>query len=492
MKRIRGKHTIPILLIAIQVGMLVFFAYFRYADGDEGFYLSAAREVANGRLLYADFFYPQMPYLPYIYSALANHGFMTLYLSRMISVIAGIFTTVLLYLILLRLTDNRRAVAILLVLYVFSGLVLTWHSVAKTYAVTDFLMIAAMYLVIKFRNSGNQVYPIICGLALAVAVNVRLVLAPLALVFLAAVAVSDRGFRVRPAISYAVAFVAGSVPALWYFFADPERFYFDNLGFHLMRNPNTAFPGSFFDRLYTAGKLLINPQIIIVLAIAFVSFLVWRRRGALRAREVLLSPGGLSAVVAVVLIIVYLLPNPIMQQYFVQALPFALLAAAPGLGDLLSETDSKKSWLFGRKTATALLAIYIMGSIPYFAVFVGATRDNYRYLTLGNLRKVCASLDPGNHDPIIAELPLFSVLCNKQPVEGVEFLGFQYPLPLKPAEMKHYHLILNDQLKDIIDTGQAAYYIVVNDPPEELQASTNANYDLTGTFDRMKVYRRKS
>ncbi len=492
MKRPLGKYTIPILLIAIQVGMLVFFAYSRYADGDEGFYLSAAQEVANGRQLYSDFFYPQMPYLPYIFSVFSGHGFATLYLSRMLSVLAGVLTTVLLYLILLRFTDNRRVINILLAVYIFSGLVLTWHSVAKTYGMTDFLLMAAMYLVIRFRESENWISPVICGLILAVAVNVRLVLAPLALVFLLAVAFPGRGFRLRSAITYTVAFLAGSIPAIWYFVSDPERFYFDNLGFHFIRHPGSSFPGSIFDRLMTIGKMLINPQIVMVLALAVAAFLVWRRRESVHVRDIFQRPAGLSAVVAVVLIAVYLLPDPIMQQYFVQALPFALLASAPGLGILITKAESGKSWWSGRRAVTALLTVYILGSIPYFAIFVGSMREQYRYLRLDNLQKVCASMDKDNHAPILAELPLFSVLCNKPPVQGLEFLGFEYPLPLDQEKMKHYHLVINDQIKDILDTGRAAYYIVVNDPPEELQASTTANYDLTGIFDRMKVYRRKS
>jgi 4-amino-4-deoxy-L-arabinose transferase-like glycosyltransferase len=492
MNRASGKHIIPLLLIAVQVGMLILFAFTRYADPDEGFYLSAAREVANGKQLYSDFFYPQMPYLPHMLSPFAGHGFLTFYLSRMVSVAAAVFTTLLFYLLLLRLTEDRRAINALMLLYVFSGLVLTWHSVAKTYAVTDFLMMAAMYLVIKFRDTEKSLYPLMCGLAMAIAVNVRLVLAPLALVFLIAVAVLARQSRMRHTISYIVAFVAGSIPAVVQFIHDPGRFYFDNLGFHLIRNPGVSFPETIFDRLFTIGKLLINPQIIVVLALAIAAFLAWRRREAVRALNLFSSPTGLCAIVAVVLIAVYLVPNPIMQQYFVQALPFALLASATGLGYFLSNAGSKKSWLFGRKAATVLLAIYVLGSIPYFAVFIGAARERDRYLTLHNLQNVCASLDSRDNEPVAAELPLFSVLCDKPAIPGFEFLGFEYHLPLSPQEMKHYHLILDDQLKEVLDTGQAAYYIVVNDPPEELQASTAANYDLTGTFDRMKVYRRKS
>ena len=42
---------------------------------DEGFYMTAGWRVLAGRRLYADFFFPQMPYLPYVEAAvLASPG----------------------------------------------------------------------------------------------------------------------------------------------------------------------------------------------------------------------------------------------------------------------------------------------------------------------------------------------------------------------------------------------------------------------------------
>jgi hypothetical protein len=39
----------------------------RLFDGDEGFYLLAAKSVWHGRVLYRDFFFTQMPLSPYLY-----------------------------------------------------------------------------------------------------------------------------------------------------------------------------------------------------------------------------------------------------------------------------------------------------------------------------------------------------------------------------------------------------------------------------------------
>ena len=153
MVRGRRQHIIIIGLVVIQACLLVFFAFNRLVDGDEGFYLSAAREVSQGRLLYTDFFYPQMPYLPHIFSIFANRGMTTLFMTRLASAAAGVMTTLLFLMVLMRTTDDRRVTGILLAMYVFSGLVISWHSVAKTFAWTDFFLMASLYCLVMFTDT---------------------------------------------------------------------------------------------------------------------------------------------------------------------------------------------------------------------------------------------------------------------------------------------------------------------------------------------------
>jgi hypothetical protein len=57
----------PIFLLSVAVVLSVVFipaARMRFIDGDEGFYLMAARLVSEGKHLYSDFFFPQMPLVP--------------------------------------------------------------------------------------------------------------------------------------------------------------------------------------------------------------------------------------------------------------------------------------------------------------------------------------------------------------------------------------------------------------------------------------------
>jgi hypothetical protein len=51
----------------IYLAALAYYAMVRSIDTDEGYYVSAARLVWEGKVPYRDFFFPQAPLLPYLY-----------------------------------------------------------------------------------------------------------------------------------------------------------------------------------------------------------------------------------------------------------------------------------------------------------------------------------------------------------------------------------------------------------------------------------------
>src|SRR5437016_4568472 len=61
-------ERLALIPIALLLGVvLLVVSRLRLVDGDEGFYLLAAKSVYHGKVLYRDFFYTQMPLLPYVY-----------------------------------------------------------------------------------------------------------------------------------------------------------------------------------------------------------------------------------------------------------------------------------------------------------------------------------------------------------------------------------------------------------------------------------------
>src|SRR5215471_634951 len=63
----RPIWTLPACL-ALQLILFSTLAYSRMIDTDEGLYLLAVKLVAQGKRPYLDFFYQQMPGLPYVYA----------------------------------------------------------------------------------------------------------------------------------------------------------------------------------------------------------------------------------------------------------------------------------------------------------------------------------------------------------------------------------------------------------------------------------------
>jgi len=492
---LNGKsHTALIVgLIAIQVVLLVFFAFFRLVDGDESFYLSAGREVAQGQVVYADFFYPQMPYLPYILSVFAGHGFTSLYLSRLASVLAALCTTLVLAVLLRKITRDDTTTAILLALYVFSGFVIAWHSVAKTYAWADLFLLLSFAGVVYGMEKHRLPLIGLAGGALALAINTRLVLLPIIPVFMYYAMRNFPGKRLLSGVSFLSGAVLCSLPSLALLWQDSNRYFLDNFGFHLMRNPGQVFPETFVERAIVLGKMAINPQVLIVVAI-IVGALMVRRKAAHTTwlKALFASPSGLAAAMAIVITIVYLIPNPIHQQYFVQALPFALLGVAgqteKGWGSLLSFIPAMRRDVVMK----AMLGIYVLGLIPYGVIFVGAVRDSDGNTNMSNMKRISAFLSQAPDSlPILAEHPIIPVLAGKPVCAGAEFLGYEYPLPLDESHKKYYRLITNDELKQMLDNRTASYFVFIDRPDTALVASAEANYEPEASFGRYQVYRRK-
>ena len=173
-----AKLMIVILLLA-HVALLFLFVHNRFIDGDEGFYLAAAREVAFGETPYLDYSYPQMPLLPYIYSPVSDYGFDTLYYARYMSILAATLTSCLLILMLRRQSGSDMSKVISFMLYAFSGLILAWHPTAKTYPWTNFLLVAGLYSAFRFARSQGYAWALLSGIAFGLAANIRLTLYPL-------------------------------------------------------------------------------------------------------------------------------------------------------------------------------------------------------------------------------------------------------------------------------------------------------------------------
>lgn len=491
----RRHRRIAVVLLVIHAALLAIFVFYRIADvNDEGFYLSAAREVASGRMIYSDFFYPQMPYLPYILSPFAGHGMTTIYMSRLATAAAAMATACLFWLLLYRVTADRRVILVLLVFYVISGLVLTWHSVAKTFGWADLFLMASFYFFVKFKAGAASFYLILAAASVALAVHVRLTVLPLAILFLAATMVGAGTKRWKNAGLAAAAMAVASIPMLVILARDSRRFIFDNFGYHLIRVPFDGYGAIVLQKLTTLARLLLNPQTIVLGVIVGTVVVLWWKNGRQdrrTLRAVLTTPRGLAGAVAVTIVIMALVPNPVHQQYFVQAVPFLLLACPAGAEYYVSSSARRRTGFFQRGWMPVFIGVYILGFFAYAAIFVGAVRAQDSHCTLSRVTQIGDYLRniPGD-DRIYAEHPIYAIAADKRIIPGTEFLGIVYRISLSDDDKRYYHLPLAADLWDMLERREASALVVLNYPEPVLADAVDANYHLDYTVDRIKVYRR--
>lgn len=473
--------------------LLLLFVFFRLVDGDEGFYLEAARAVGSGKTPYIDFFYPQMPYLPYILSPFANDGFNSLYESRIVSVLVSLITALLFFRLASRFHNGSKLISVLLVLYLLSGLNISWHSVAKTYAWTDLFLLSGFLASLKYADKNNIKYAMFSGAAVALAVNFRLVLLPLFIVFLLYLILNSTRYYYRGAVAFLVSALAISIPSLVLFLADPQRFYFNNLGFHLMRNPDSGFLISIVQKIVELLKIASNPQTLILAVFFFISlFAWWRTKKNLPILRVFATPVGYTAVIALTLIVVYILPNPVHQQYFVQAVPFVILLLPYGIEKIKEQNIRFPFKLTSGHALKFIFVIYCLGIIPYMVVFFSGRKAHDGSYHINNVRAICDLISQKTTtQKIYSEWAGFAVLSQRQNLDGLEFIGFDYPLPISDSLKRFYHFPVALELAKQIEEKKPAFCIVYDKPQEELRMIISESYQLLKSFKRYHVYELK-
>jgi len=479
-----------ILLLIVHVALLFVFVRNRFIDGDEGFYLSAAREVAFGKTPYIDYCYPQMPLLPYIYSPVSECGFDTLYYARYLSLLATILTAGLMIVMLRQQTANDASVTLAFALYVFSGLILSWHSTAKTYPWTNLLLLAGLFSAFRFSVTRGYGWACLCGAAFGLAANIRLTLLPLILPATIFIAANARERKLRGLAACLIGVLAVSVPSLSLLAQDPQRFLFDNFGFHLIRNPGVGFWQSIPERLFVIGKLVINPQIAIILLVLAASFLSLRReQSPITFKSLFHSRDQFVFLMVGLIVLIHILPNPIHQQYFTQAVPFAVLLIPSGLNYIM---HGRARFRYIAGFVKLACVIYVLGLVPYLAIFLGGIRERDRPHRIGNIQALCSRIDSENLDgPLYSEWPVIPVLSARGSIEGLEFIAYDYGYELTDSEKRHYHLPVSGDINQMLAERVPSFCVVYDAPHPDFHATMYENYELVGSFGKYKLYRRR-
>ncbi len=451
--------------VTLEVLVVGLWATHRGINADEGFYLAAGRHVTEGRRLYSEVFYPQMPYLPWLLACLRQVPISWLALGRLLSVsgaaVAGGILTALAW------AQERRVAPALVIglLYVFSALLINSLAVTKTSGVVNACLMAAFApLALGWARSARWAF--LAGVAAGCAIGVRLPVAPVTLVF---AALAWR-LGTRSLVAFACGGVVASLPWLAVAAAAPDEFWFCNVAFHGLRREISGWSAILLQKGVVLGKWFLLPQHVVVWFLA--AYGCWR------------APQRVwpAALCVVVMATTYAAATPTYLEYMSQFFPFALLTSLPAVAILTRR----------RLLAGALVAVYLIGMYPLFrSPAPGTAMARKRALwDLATVAEVSSYLrqHTARHDLVLSWWEGYPVLSDRPGFVGVGFWESNAAKKLTPTAARRYHVMRREELRATIGRREAAAVVVADGAWEQLRADIGTHYQLAHRIGGVEIH----
>jgi 4-amino-4-deoxy-L-arabinose transferase-like glycosyltransferase len=232
-----------LILVLIVIGVCMFsYTMNNSMMNDEHMYVSAG-VLAQENTIYQDFAYLQMPYLPLIYSAIYKITGTEYYLlyARLFSFLAVFASVIVIYLLGNLITRSFALSLIGVLLYSFNEIIIHSAGFAWNAAPPLLFSLLGIYFFLKKDEHGvvKPLYLFLAGLGIAIAGGIKLYYLIMIIPYFGASlhfrsTSSWRHTLVYSLLPLSAGFLTGLMPALYYFFSDPELFIFNNLGFHAL------------------------------------------------------------------------------------------------------------------------------------------------------------------------------------------------------------------------------------------------------------------
>jgi len=208
---------------------------------DEQMYITASTLVQKN-LLYKDFAFAQMPYLPLFYGLVYKLTGISYYLllGRLISYLFIIISMLLIYLLAYRLSKDRTFSLCLLFVFTLNRITIYVASYSWNAVIPIALSLAGLYaFILSVSETRPKQIGIFCsGFFLALAVGIKLYYAVLLLPFFIVSLLYPTSLRLKKRIIYVLlplvsGIALGLLPALYYLIKDAHNFIFNNFSFHI-------------------------------------------------------------------------------------------------------------------------------------------------------------------------------------------------------------------------------------------------------------------
>jgi hypothetical protein len=334
----------------------------------------------------------------------------------------------------LRRWSSRRLALTAVVLFATTPLGFQWFPTIKTYALSTLLLFTA-YVWAESRSARAW---FVAGLFTGLAIDVRLLFAPVIIVFLV--------YARRNAWRFLVGLAVGLGPSIWAFVIGPGRFINDTLRAQTTRS-HASLPSNLFGKIRTVGRVLVEPHFLLLVVVGVVLVVVCiRRRQRLPA----------SVAIAATLAITNLLPTPSYAQYFVTLIPFLAVATI----ELVQLLDVSAYVREQRFLAIAALILIVPAAWSFHVV----TSADPTELRISDARAIARAVDRVAHkgDVVLSFWPGFIYESEVRQLPGLEsdFAPFVISnTHLSAGRAAGYHMLSTDGMKQAI-TSHAVRVIV--------------------------------
>lgn len=321
-------------VLVISLSFSIWLSLERLVSRDEGFYTFASHLVSQGTLPYIDFFYPQMPALPFLYSLPALYFEPSWEVFRITN---GFFFGMIIFLTFLIIAREAGMYWGLIgsLLVASCHLSIAWFSVVQTYSVSVFFTLLSLYCFTSKRESFLLSF--LSGFSIVFAVASRLFFLPLVFLPLLFLFSPYQRKRIMP---YFIGACFAAFPLLYYLLIDMDLSWFNNLGYHLTRSQKELsaelrHKWRIFEVLFSLGRpsekfsSIQTPFIFFALFFCFATF-YWQKRVVVHA-----------AIIGCFLFVVSFLPSPVYVQYFVTVVPFAAICTVLLLASFINNVDGR-------------------------------------------------------------------------------------------------------------------------------------------------------
>jgi len=334
----------------------------RRIDGDEGYFLYAARLVRAGSIPYRDFFFPQLPLIPYLWSGLLAPWPITWIGGRILAALIATLAALIFLVLARQQTRHRGLLAVVLLAYLSSDFGLEWAVVIKTHLPAMTLLLLGWLVACVGLSRLQAPHPRprwrfalygASGFCAGLALDSRLMVLPLLPLMLGAIVLGHRQARASwagAALAWLIGLLPSPIVLAFFWHAAPYPFVYDNWFYHALGEPLSTSERWTRNLAILADRLLLNP-----LWLGALLLLAWER---LRRRRPLMPVDWFYRLAFLVMVLVSFIPRRSYPQYYCLATPWLLLAALPAAQSWWARNGSPL-WRRSRTLALTLAAVGI-------------------------------------------------------------------------------------------------------------------------------------